>query len=252
MKTSFLFLFTLSILAFGINDANAQDDNNVTPYQTFEGYSNPSSRSQMPVSISLANAEREVNKYASLAGFTAQYFSKADLLALLSQENCVGIRFYNCLNNSTSNNASIIAVAVKSNGSEICPLFGKQYLLSKNVSGTTIEAEHITKNQAKDLVVNLGKNTDIKSFSAFYSKANLSEMLNEGIDGLKLIPGSRLFEMRNSEGNNETKRYNTMMIIGVSASNGKLTDTGNAYAKTIEPCPTMCPDNKLLLNNPLF
>jgi hypothetical protein len=243
-KTIILFLTGLGYLNFfGSAVINAQSEQeSVISYRTFSSYSNPPENGFVPQPITTAEALSEIEATFSKTGFYAVYFSKSDINELLNTEGSVGVRFYNAVEDPEMNAVEIVATSIKADGSEI----ENTYLISKPVLGG-YSTKSINKNEARSYVENAVSRSEIIAFNVFFSKYDLNNILiNQMSSGIKFSPGDRLFLERD---NTTTKTRYTMMAIGVD---NDLVEIGDTYMQSIEPCPTLCPDDQLMLTPPSY
>ncbi len=218
------------------------DAEQITPLRIFESYGNPPGNEFRPVKITIAEAINEFTNSETEAGFNTLYFGKDELLNLMEQDNCVGLRFYNVLEDSTSNKTKLLAVGIIENGAELKGQGTKNYLLSRSTLNGTITPIVVDFEAAQVYAMNAYQNEQIKVFGTVLSKVDLTNLMKGGsCRGIKFGPGSRYFEMPNNEP--AKKCYSLLaMPIGKSGS-----DMNTTYLKSLEPCPTFCPNANLLL-----
>lgn len=220
----------------------------VTPLREVKTLSDPSPEQYKPIEVDAGEAMQEMNDNSGVAGFSEEYLSATDINDLLSVTEAVGIRFYNAIEDAKSGDVSLVAVAVRADGTEISSALAKKYRRSSQPIGETIWSLKLGEANAKTCVGNACANQRLVPFTSFFSRSTLQAVLRqEGASGIKLIPASRMFEMKDSKGALTQKSYKTMMIIGVQVRAGALTDIGETYLKSIEPCPYVCPDDRYLL-----
>lgn len=229
-------------------DVNAQDANVVTPLRDRMELTDPAPSGFAPVSISLSEANDEVRENSAKAGFSEVYFAKADIEELLKSQKAVGIRFYNAKDKTATGALSLVAVAAQSDGKEINPLFSKSYCRSQPLSGDNLAALPITQGTAKGCEGTVCNTSTLVPFTAFFTRSDLNELVKGDAVGVKLIPASRKFSFKESDGSVAVRIYNTMMAIGVSSDGGSVKNIGSQFRKSLEPCPYFCPsDNHLLM-----
>jgi|GEM_PF-1280334 hypothetical protein len=250
MKNKLSFFGVSILMGISFSDClYAQKDAEiVTPYKSSSVLTNPAPIGFQPVAISYNEAAEEASANATVAGFSAVYFTSADLQYLLSDSRGVGLRFYNAREDMTIGSGNIVAVAVKSDGSEINPALSKSYIISRPLTNTSTFLNPIAKSTAKVCVSNACNTPDLIPYTAFFSRSIIDELLKQtGAAGVKLIPASRKFEMKDSKGVTTVKTYRTMMAVGVALKDGKIADIGSQYLKSLEPCPYHCPTDNVLL-----
>ena len=245
-----LFFNAIAITAFSMalsSAVRAQDANIVTPVRPNTKLSNPPPSGFEPIAVSTAEAKAEATTNAEKVGLSAAYFTKQDLINLLSDSRAVGIRFYNAMESSSSGVMEMLAVAVKSDGTEINPLLSRSCVLSQSISkGLAVKV--ITRTMAKTYVENAYNRSGLATYTAFFPRSAIENILARfGAVGIKLFPASRRFEHRKTDGSIEVTAFYTMTTIGVSKVNDVVVDVGGPYFKSLEPCPYLCPDDKHLL-----
>jgi len=244
-----IFVFSMLIgLSFSNNLFAQKDADLVTPYKIPPTLSNPAPTGFQPVVISVTEASEEATANSMVAGFSAVYFTSADLQYLLSDSRGVGLRFYNAKEDMTVGLGNIVGVAVKSDGSEINPALSKSYIISRPLTNTSTFLNPIEKSTAKACVSNACNTVDLIPYTAFFSRSVLDELLKKtGAVGVKLTPASRKFEVKDAKGVSTIKTYRTMMAVSVALKDGKIADIGSQYFKSLQPCPYHCPTDNLLL-----
>lgn len=246
MKLSIKF-FTVFIsfsVIFSIPAFGQKDFDKITPYKGFSGYTDPSVNEFAPASVPITDAFEEAALYASAAGFSSAFFNPNDIIALVNQKDCIGIRFYNALESSTSSKSIIIAVGVKSDGSEINPALKKSYLQSQPAEAQGINTKLITAGTANNYVTNIVSASQFSAVNTFFPKSTITAIASSAnCAGIKLIPGSRKFQL-SATNPSEVGSYLCLMLAAVNQS---YSETGSSYLKSLEPCPTFCPNDKLML-----
>jgi len=231
-------ILALSCIAFTLQSSAQNDADIVTPYRNGSSYIDPAPNGFEPVYIEFEEATSEAQANTKLAGFSEVYFSGAEINEILKDSTAVGIRFYNAYEPDLKD-FTIVAVAIKEDGSEISSGASQKYLIS-TISDKT---ESHWKGYARTCVELCRDHKDMKHYAAFFSKSVIEDMLKESGDGIKLIPASRKFELKDKS----VKTYNTMMAVGASISKGSIQVAGTAYRKSLEPCPYHCPTDDYLL-----
>lgn len=240
------FLNTLSIVVFGclfsLHSIAQTDAEQITPYREFQNYRNPSENDFRPVKVNLAEAINETNSSEEETGFNTLFFGKEELLAILNQPNCIGIRFYNVLADSTTTIVSLLAVGVLENGAEINGGSTQNYLLSRTSLEGTLVPIKVEIQVAQAYAMSAYQNTQIKTYTTFFSNTDLSNLLKGGTcKGLKLRSGNRLFALP-EEG--PAKKCYSILAMPVKKDGSDMNTT---YLKSLEPCPTFCPNDNFLL-----
>ena len=234
----FLLLSILCMEVYG-----QKESENVTPYRAFDSYRDPSPGDYAPRLISSQEAAEEKSFSSAQTGISEAYFSKAEILSLLEQSPCVGVRFYNVLENASGNEGQVVAVAVRADGSEIAPSSSNKYCLSQGPQGKTIRSAFIDKNTASVFAENAVRKGSWNTFNTYFSKSELQQLLRSSDTyGLKMIPGHRQFELPAGNG---TKTYHSLSAVAV---NSDLDDLGQPFQKSIQPCPAYCPDDAMMLS----
>jgi hypothetical protein len=249
MNTRILSFFASGLLFFFSFDVRAQKDADaVTPLRTDKTLADPSPDAYKPVEVDAREAMEEVAENSMVAGFMEEFLSVTDINDLLVPSDAVGLRFYNAIDDAKTGDVSLVAVAVRADGTEITSDLAKKYRRSSQPIGETIWTLKLGQPSAKTCVANACANQRLVPFTAFFSRSTLQSILRqEGATGIKLIPASRYFIMKDAKGADTQKSYKTMMVIGVQGRSGSLTDIGGTYLKSIEPCPYVCPDDRYLL-----
>lgn len=237
VTTSFFVLFSLS--AIGQKDAEK-----VTPFKAFTGYTDPCTSDFTPAIVPKNEALSEATANAAAAGFSSAFFAPSELLTLVNQNGSIGVRFYNAIE-STSTASFVIAVAVKPDGSEINPAFKKSYYQSQPVGSKGVLSKLISGGAASNYVTNMVSANNLTAASAFFPKSTITEIASTNCAGIKVIPGSRKFQL-NAASNNEVGSHLCFMISGVASD---LSEMESSYYKSLEPCPTVCPNDKLMLGS---
>lgn len=243
-RTPFL---TLAVVLMSFAGVLAQDAEQVTPLRTGDVLTDPDPAGFAPVGISITEASAEARDNADRAGFSEIYFAKSDILELLKSSKAVGVRFYNAIDNTSTGVVNLVAVAVRSDGSEINPIFSKSYLLSEPLSGQRMTAQPISGGVAKKCVQNACATSALVPFTAFFTRSTLNELLTADALGIKLVPGSRKFTVKAADGSTSVRSYNTMMAIGMTSGGKSLSPIGTQFRKSLQPCPYHCPSDKYLL-----
>jgi hypothetical protein len=234
----FLLLSSLCIEVYG-----QKESENVTPYRAFDSYRDPSPGDYAPRLISSQEAAEEKSFSSVQTGISEAYFSKAEILSLLDQNQCVGLRFYNVLENASGNDGQVVAVAVRADGSEIAPSSSNKYCLSQGPQGKTIRSAFIDKSTARVFAENAVRKGSWNTFNTYFSKSELQQLLRSSdAYGLKLIPGHRQFELPAGNG---TK---TCYTLSAAPINSDLNEIGSEFQKSIIPCPTYCADDDMMLS----
>lgn len=237
----------LAIMLALFSVAHAQDAEQVTPLRNSDELTDPDPAGFAPVSIAASEASEEARDNAGKAGFLEIYFAKNYLMELLDSRKALGARFYNAMEDVSTGVVNLVAVAVRSDGSEINPVFSKSYLLSEPLSGSRMTAQPVGSSMAKKCVQNACATSELVPFTAFFSRSTLNELLAGDAVGIKLVPGSRKFTVKAADGSNSVRSYNTMMAIGISSDGKSLSHIGNQFRKSLQPCPYHCPSDKYLL-----
>jgi hypothetical protein len=233
------FSVILSIPAFG-----QKDFDNITPYKGFSGYTDPCENDFAPASVPISDAFEEATLNAAAAGFSSAFFTPLDITELVNQKDCIGIRLYNALESSTSSTSVIIAVGVKSDGSEINPALKKSYLQSQPAEAQGINSKLISSGTANNYVTNIVSSGKFSAVSVFFPKSTITEIASStNCAGVKVIPGSRKFQLSATDPN-EVGSYLCLMLAAVNQS---YSETESSYLKSLEPCPTICPNDNLIL-----
>lgn len=228
-------VFMPTILLFCNTLIAQKDEDNITPYKAFETYLDPNIAGFAPIVISIADANQEAINNTDATGFSHAYFSKTEIASLTANSECVGVRFYNAIKKARDG-VQIIAVGVKTDGSE----YTGQYVLSQDVSKGIIQSMNISMSQANNAITNIA-NSGKTNYSVFFPKSTLNSILEPSYCvGIKVIPGSRKFD----EGGNKINSFKTMLIAGINSSLGNI---DAIFYKSLEPCPTICPNDNLML-----
>ena len=230
MKRIIPSLFLMSSVLFCTNVLVAQ---NAKLENKESGFSNPATNS--PISISVEEFDAQAQDNIGWCGFSAAYFHKGDVEALLNTPACVGVRIYNAKEGVGQSYADLIMVAVDSKGNEIGS--SPNYILSKalDVNGS-LASNKVTFKYPKTCVSNLDVSNSFVVYSSYFSKTTISGLLGQpNCTGIKVKPTDERFTV-----NGSTEVHRTMSVGAANVNNSKLTELGSSYLKSVEPCPTDC------------
>jgi len=222
-------IFTGTVLCYA-NLLVAQDAKQENKESAF---SNPETNS--PISISVDESDAQAMDNIGWCGFSAAYFHKGDVEALLSTSKCVGVRVYNAKEGVGQSYADLIMVAIDKDGNEIGA--SPNYVLSKalDVNGN-LASNKVTNKYSKTCVSNLDVSNSFVVYTSYFSKTTVSGLLTQSnCTGVKIKPADEQFTV-----NGTTEVYRTMSIGAANVNNSKLTELGSSYQKSAEPCPTAC------------
>lgn len=162
-------------------------------------------------------------------GFTEAIFDRATLETIIGHRDCAGVRFYNVLKESGDSEGTVLAIGIKSDGSEITGFLAKKYKRSDAVSGETVTVTSLSKSKASDgcdWIAAAGHS----SYSTSFTKQNIQNLLSESMtDGLKVTP--------EPESNLTMKAESYQFDRGAWSSSG----SGSQFESVCtEPCPLSC------------
>lgn len=247
-KLSYLLLFCAPL--FVANISNAQKDAEITtPFSKFTTFSSPEPNNLTCPKISAAEGLDEMKSQLPIVGFEKVFFSAENIRQLLSNEGCVGIRFYTATLEGQTN-TSIIGVAINSNGLEV-RINEEGYLISSG-TGQQSGEKSINKETAQTAVEVIQKNGAYKAYSVVFSKHVIEGLLNRtNSKGIHLMPAKRKFTLADSN----VSMCSTMSICAaglVDSSSTDLAGSGEQYIKSLEPCPYVCGELSNYVSEPVL
>lgn len=165
------------------------------------------------------------------AGFEQAVFSRSGLLGMLSHSEATGIRFYNVKASSSDPSGTVMAIAVREDGSEIDGGFSsKRYVRSDGYTGSGVRSTELSCEEAEAHCANVTA-SGLISFCSTFSRAEITSLTsNYRANTLRLTPG-------------ESEGHNTMMMESVSLIRGEMTDLGSGQGFDVmdgDPCPIAC------------
>lgn len=192
-------------------------------------YSSPESDEFAPRILSISEATSKAEQAGGSCAYTQAFISSSDLTKLLNISKCVGVRFYNGLQNESDKYASMIAVAVDAYGNEIGRTFSNNYLCVASVNKSSkCETSTLSKGKARNCV-EFVSSSDLISQKVFFSKALLEDRMNsKNANGVSLLPAIN------------DRSEHTISVAGASYENGKVTAAETNYYMSELPCPTDC------------
>lgn len=166
------------------------------------------------------------------------YFDAGILNEIVSEKNCVGLRFYNAIDEKNPSEITVMVIGIRDDGSEISGgLFsGPKYKLAEGISDGRAVYEGISKSKAKANCEAI-KAKGMLSFSASFSAKDISDML-----GLNGASGILIVELSDKSNENFSAQASNL-------KNGTPSTLGGTEALiSTEPCPTICGDSGNYLN----
>jgi len=157
------------------------------------------------------------------AGFQESLFDRATIEVVLSEANCVGVRFYNIRPNDNSP-AAVICVGIDREGNEINKSSASAY---KQGAGGDIQKTVLNNNKAKQDCQRL-KNSGLFSYSADFTKQQIKKLLSQSnSDAILITPVINANEQL------------SMKIQAVDLTEGRRNLLGMNYVSS-DPCPVLC------------
>ena len=219
------------------SQGNSKDAQKITPLYRETGFTNPEPNDFTPAVIPSKEVADEASANREEAGFEKVFFSNGTLNAMLSRKDCIGIRFYNSLNEAFDK-PTVFAIGVIASGSEIAAA-AADYCISNGMDMGK-DVNYITKETARGCITEFKRTEGRKNYTVYMSATALKGLMNaSGAIGINITPGNRIY----TESEGKTKDCNTMIFCPAANTGGTITDLGGAntvYIKSLEPCPTLC------------
>ena len=164
-------------------------------------------------------------------GFTEAIFSSASMQSIMSDRDCVGVRFYNAKLSATAPQGTLMAVGIRADGSDINGgILAHPYVACAPSAQNPAAVSTLSRNGASGACADLAAGGDT-SFSASVPKADLSSLLAmAGCNGVRVLP---------IEGGGGT----SLLIRAVTIDRTVVTDlgSGSGYERRAgDPCRAIC------------
>lgn len=164
-------------------------------------------------------------------GFTEAVFTSSRMQSIMSDRDCVGVRFYNAKLSASAPQGTLMAVGVRADGSDINGgILTHPYVACAPSAQDPAAVSTLSRNGASGVCANIVA-AGGTSFSATVPKADLSSLLAmAGCNGVRVLP---------IVGGSGT----SLLLRAVTIDRAVVTDlgSGSGYERRAgDPCPAIC------------
>jgi hypothetical protein len=162
------------------------------------------------------------------AGFVDAFFDAATLSYLMNDPNCAGLRFYNARRTASDTKGTVIAIAVRANGTEIFNGTTHKYRMYDRISGSTTSTGELTLADAKTRIGYV-KAAGEKYYATNWTRSAITTYLTSaGCNGLRL-------RSKQADANWSMEMHPVKLASGAATVN-----PAPPGSLCTEPCPTYC------------
>ncbi|MCB9170895.1 MAG: hypothetical protein H6594_11145 [Flavobacteriales bacterium] len=163
-------------------------------------------------------------------GFVEAIFDATSLSDLLHGTERAGVRFYNVMASASSEQGTVMAIAIDAEGNEVAGDLEKPYVIDMGMVKGRPTVAHLSANEAHDACARM-EAMEHPSYSTSFSRAEIEALLAvNGCQALHITPDM-------------CANGNTMRLTAATIEQDRVVDLGEGegFIKLCgDPCPTVC------------